>query len=63
MLSTPGPMELIIILGIVILIFGGSRMAGLGKSLGTSIREFKTAIKEDDAVEKSSTEEKKEEAE
>jgi sec-independent protein translocase protein TatA len=35
--------ELIIILAIVLLIFGGSRLKGLAKGLGESIREFKRA--------------------
>jgi sec-independent protein translocase protein TatA len=47
--------ELIIILVIVLLIFGGSRLKGLAKGLGESIREFKKASsgeidKEEDAI-------------
>ncbi|MDO5499840.1 MAG: twin-arginine translocase TatA/TatE family subunit [Propionibacteriaceae bacterium] len=34
-------MELIIILVVVLLLFGGSRLAGLGRSGGRAIREFK----------------------
>ena len=41
----PGPTELLIILGIALLLFGGSRLAGLGKGVGRSIREFKTEVK------------------
>ena len=40
-----GPTELLIILGIALLLFGGSRLAGLGKGVGRSIREFKTEVK------------------
>ena len=36
--------ELIIILVIVILIFGASRLAGLGKGLGQAIRGFKEEL-------------------
>ncbi|GAB3624820.1 hypothetical protein GCM10027418_29050 [Mariniluteicoccus endophyticus] len=36
-----GPVELLIILAVVLLLFGGSRLAGLGKSSGRAIREFK----------------------
>ncbi len=36
-----GPTELIIILVIVVLLFGGSRLAGLGKSTGRALKEFK----------------------
>ena len=35
--------ELIIILVIILLIFGGSRLKGLAKGFGESIREFKNA--------------------
>ena len=35
--------ELIIILFILLLIFGGSRLKGLAKGLGESIKEFKKA--------------------
>ena len=37
----PGPTELIIVLVILLLLFGGSRLAGLGKSSGRALREFK----------------------
>lgn len=36
-----GPMELLIIFGIALLLFGGSRLAGVGKGTGRAIREFK----------------------
>jgi sec-independent protein translocase protein TatA len=39
-----GPTELLIVLGIVLLIFGPKRLPGLGKQLGTSMREFKDSI-------------------
>lgn len=45
-----GPMELIIILAIALLLFGGSRLAGLGKGVGRSIREFKEEVKSADEV-------------
>lgn len=44
----PGPWELIIILVVVLLLFGGSRLAGLGKGVGRSIREFKEEVKTGD---------------
>ncbi len=40
-----GPTELLIILAIVVLLFGGSRLAGLGRSTGRAIREFKEETK------------------
>ncbi len=37
--------ELIIILVVVLLLFGGTRLAGLGKSSGKALREFKEETK------------------
>ncbi len=55
MFSTIGIPGLIIILGIVVLILGPKRLPGIGRSLGTGMREFKDSIakksddEEDDA--------------
>jgi sec-independent protein translocase protein TatA len=43
-----GPMELVLILGIALLLFGPSRLPGLGKSLGDAIRGFKKGIEGQD---------------
>jgi sec-independent protein translocase protein TatA len=43
-----GPMELIIVLVIALLIFGPKRLPGLGKQLGTGMREFKESISGND---------------
>ncbi len=40
-----GATELLIILGIVILIFGGSRLPQLGKGLGAGIKNFRNSMK------------------
>ena len=37
--------ELLIILAVVLLLFGGARLAGLGKSTGRAIKEFKEETK------------------
>ena len=37
--------ELIIVLAIIILLFGPSRLAGLGGAVGKAMREFKDATK------------------
>jgi len=49
--GTVGPQELLIVLLIVIIIFGAKKLPDLGKSLGESIRNFKSSIsgKEKDA--------------
>ncbi len=41
--------ELLIILLIVIAIFGVGRLAGLGGALGSSVREFRKSVRDDDA--------------
>jgi sec-independent protein translocase protein TatA len=52
-----GITEIILIVAIALLLFGPSKFAGLGKSLGEGIRNFKSAVKEDD--EKKPEEDKK----
>lgn len=52
-----GP-ELMIILVIILLLFGGAKLPALAKGLGQSVREFKKASKDDSEDDE---EEKKEE--
>lgn len=42
-----GGSELMIILVIILLLFGGAKLPSLAKGLGQSIKEFKKAAKED----------------
>lgn len=42
-----GVPELLIILVIVIVLFGASRLAGIGNALGTSVREFRKSVTDD----------------
>jgi sec-independent protein translocase protein TatA len=42
--SSFGPTELIIVLVIVLLIFGPKRLPGLGRSLGSGMKEFKDSV-------------------
>ena len=44
-----GVPELLIILVVALLLFGGSRLEGLGKGVGRSIREFKEEVKAADS--------------
>jgi sec-independent protein translocase protein TatA len=48
--ETIGPLELLIVLGIVLVIFGPKRLPGLGRQLGSGMREFRDSIrgKDDD---------------
>ena len=39
-----GIMEILIILVIALVVFGGGKLAGVGKVLGQSIREFKKEV-------------------
>jgi sec-independent protein translocase protein TatA len=39
-----GPLELGIILLIILIVFGPKRLPGLGRQLGTGMREFKDSI-------------------
>jgi sec-independent protein translocase protein TatA len=41
---TPGPLEIIVILVIVLIVFGPKRLPDLGKSLGRGMREFKDSV-------------------
>jgi sec-independent protein translocase protein TatA len=50
-----GPTELIIILVILLLLFGGSKLPSLAKGLGQSIKEFKNASKDEPAEKKTET--------
>jgi sec-independent protein translocase protein TatA len=49
--------ELLIILGIAVLLFGGRKIPEVAKGLGEGIRNFKNALKTEDA--KPATDEKK----
>jgi sec-independent protein translocase protein TatA len=39
-----GPLEIIIVLVIVLLLFGPKRLPDLGRSLGSGMREFKDSV-------------------
>jgi len=45
-----GMPELVIILVILLVLFGGSKLPGLAKGLGQSIKEFKKSSKDEDDV-------------
>ena len=52
----PGPFELVIILAIVILIFGGKRLKSLGIDLGGAIKGFKSSVKDAETEEEETIE-------
>jgi sec-independent protein translocase protein TatA len=43
-----GVVEIVFVVAIALLLFGPSKFASLGKSLGEGIRNFKSAVKEED---------------
>lgn len=54
--------QVLIVVGLVLLVFGPSRLPGLGKSMGEAIRGFKKGVSEDeiDVTDSSEKIEKKE---
>lgn len=42
-----GPTELLIILGLILVLFGGRKLPELAKGLGQGLKEFKSATKEE----------------
>lgn len=48
LLGMPSPASWLLILGGILLLFGGKKIPELMKGLGTGIKEFKTATKEDE---------------
>ena len=57
--GAPGPLELAIIAGIILLLFGGSKLPSLMRNLGRSTNEFKRGMSEsvDDEEKPSSADE------
>ena len=47
-MSMPGGMEWLLIAFVVLLLFGGKKIPELAKGLGSGIKNFKKAIKEDE---------------
>jgi len=57
-LSKPGGGEIMIILAIVILLFGGRKIPELMKGIGQGMRDFKKASKGEEEPESKATQEK-----
>ena len=49
----PGPTELLILLVIFVLVFGTKKLRGMGGDLGSAIKSFKSALKDDDKQDES----------
>jgi sec-independent protein translocase protein TatA len=50
-LGVIGPMQIVLIIVVVLLLFGGKKIPELMRGLGSGIKEFKDASKEDDTKE------------
>jgi sec-independent protein translocase protein TatA len=48
MISAPGPLELLLILGIALLVLGPSRLPDAARSLGRGVRELRDALQGND---------------
>ena len=48
MFSSIGPLEIILVIVVLLVIFGPKRLPSLGRSLGTGMREFKDSITGED---------------
>ena len=48
MLRSIGPMELLVILAVCVLVFGGKKIPELAKGLGEGIRHFRDSVKGED---------------
>ena len=59
-MGMPGGMEWVLIALVVLLLFGGKKIPELAKGLGSGIKNFKNAVKEDEEV---ATTDKKDEIE
>ena len=56
-----GTMEILLIVVLALVLFGGKKLAGVGKALGQSIREFKSEVKSDEPVADEKADDKKDE--
>jgi sec-independent protein translocase protein TatA len=49
------PTHLLVLFGIAVLVFGGKKIPELGKGIGEGIRGFKSAIKEEEKPQSTTT--------
>ncbi|MEA3289697.1 MAG: twin-arginine translocase TatA/TatE family subunit [Campylobacterota bacterium] len=49
-MGMPSGFELFIIVAVVVLLFGGKKIPELAKGLGKGIKDFKSAVKEDEVA-------------
>lgn len=54
-----GPWQIVLIVVVVLLLFGGRKIPELMRGLGGGIKEFKSAVKEDDNADEKTSDNKK----
>ena len=59
-LGITGPWQIVLVIVVVILLFGGKKIPELMKGIGSGIKEFKNAAKEDQPANSKKEEETKE---
>lgn len=47
-MGMPSGIELFVIIGVIVLLFGGKKIPELAKGIGKGIKDFKSAVKEDE---------------
>ena len=57
MISAPGPLELLVILGIALLVLGPNRLPDVARSLGRGLRELRESLQGGDDDERHEEEE------
>lgn len=45
---TPGPLQILLVLLVILLLFGASRVPGIAENLAKGIKSFKKGLKDDD---------------
>ena len=53
-----GPMQIILVLAVILLLFGGKKIPELMRGLGSGVKEFKNASKDDQTAHKKEEEPK-----
>ena len=57
-LGEVGPMQIILVLAVILLLFGGKKIPELMRGLGSGVKEFKNAAKDDSTATKKEDETK-----
>ncbi|MGB4106585.1 MAG: twin-arginine translocase TatA/TatE family subunit [Alphaproteobacteria bacterium] len=49
---TPGPLEIVLIIVVILLLFGAGRVPGIMENIAKGVKSFKQGLKDDDATPK-----------